>query len=148
MTEYRDLTISDKHTQSSRDSNTIPISDNSTTRKSTPGIIPRITTRIMTDTPSTPTTIPVETDVTAIHSNNYRSVIPTDTQALTALQNLISDDFQAEKTHSTQRKGEKTPDTRSTKRNEAFLLIQKIHNQLQTVQWDLQRLQSMHKYDL
>ena len=153
MRENRDLTISAAPTQSSRDSNTIPISDNFTTRKSTPGIIPRITTRIMTDTPSTPTTFPVETDVTAIpeevqvHSNNYRSVIPTDTQALTALQNLISDDFQAEKTHSTQRKGEKTPDTRSTKRNEAFLLIQKIHNQLQTVQWDLQRLQSMHKYD-
>ena len=50
-------------------------------------------------------------------------------------------------THSTQRKGEETPDTRSTKRNEAFQLIQKIYNQLQTVQWDLQRLQSMHKYD-
>ena len=153
MRENRDLTVSAAPTQSSRDSNTIPISDNSTTRKSTPGIIPRITTRIMTDTPSTPTTFSVETDVIAIpeevqvHSNNYRSVIPTDTQALTALQNLISDDFQAEKTHSTQRKGEKTPDTRSTKRNEAFLLIQKIHNQLQTVQWDLQRLQSMHKYD-
>ena len=150
MTKYRDLTVSDKHTQSSRDSNTISTPDNSTTGKSTP----RITTRIMTDTPSTPTTFPVETDVAAIpeevqvHSNNYRSVIPTDTQALTALQNLISDDFQAEKTHSTQRKGEKTPDTCSTKRNEAFLLIQKIHNQLQTVQWDLQRLQSMHKYDL
>ena len=144
MRENRDLTVSTAPTQSSRDSNTIPISDNSTTRKSTPRIIPRITTRIMTDTPSTPTTIRVETDVTAIHSNNYRSVIPTDTQALLALQNLISDDF---KTHSTQRKGEKTPDTRSTKRNEAFLLIQKIHNQLQTVQWDLQRLQSMHKYD-
>ena len=147
MTEYRDLTVSDKHTQSSRDSNTISIPDNSATRDSNPGIDTRITTGIMTDTPSTPTTLPVETDVTAIHSNNYRSVIPTDTQALTALQNLISDDFQAEKTHSTQRKGEKTPDTRSTKRNEAFLLIQKIHNQLQTVQWDLQRLQSMHKYD-
>ena len=145
MRENRDLTASTAPTQSSRDSNTI--SDNSTTRKSTPGIIPRITTRIMTNTPSTPTTLPVETDVTAIHSNNYRSVIPTDTQALTALQNLISDDFQAEKTHSTQRKGEKTPDTHSTKRNEAFLLIQKIHNQLQAVQWDLQRLQSMHKYD-
>ena len=139
MTEYRDLTVSDKHTQSSRDSNTIPISDNSTTRKSTPGIIPRITTGIMTDTPSTPTTLPVETDVTAIHSNNYRSVIPTDTQALTALQNLISDDFQAKNTHSTQRKGEETPD-------EAFQLIQKIHNQLQEVQWDLQRLHSLHKY--
>ena len=139
MTEYRDLTVSDKHTQSSGDSNTIPISDNSTTRKSTPGIIPRITTGIMTDTPSTPTTLPVETDVTAIHSNNYRSVIPTDTQALTALQNLISDDFQAKNTHSTQRKGEETPD-------EAFQLIQKIHNQLQEVQWDLQRLHSLHKY--
>ena len=144
MTEYRDLTVSDKHTQSSRDSNTIPISDNSTTRKSTPGIIPGITTGIMTDTPSTPTT-----DVTAIHaeipgelqihSSNYRSVIPTDTQALTALQNLISDDFQVKNTHSTQRKGEETPD-------EAFQLIQKIHNQLQEVQWDLQRLHSLHKY--
>ena len=157
MTEYRDLTVSDKHTQSSRDSNTISISDNSATRESNPGINTGITTGIMTDTPSTPTTFPVETDVTAIHaqiserlqmhSSNYRSVIPTDTQALTALQNLISDDFQAKNTHSTQRKGEETPGTRSTKRNEAFQLIQKIHNQLQTVQWDLQRLQSMHKYD-
>ena len=157
MTEYRDLTVSDKHTQSSRDSNTISISDNSATRESNPGINTGITTGIMTDTPSTPTTFPVETDVTAIHaqiserlqmhSSNYRSVIPTDTQALTALQNLISDDFQAKNTHSTQRKGEETPGTRSTKRNEAFQLIQKIHNQLHTVQWDLQRLQSMHKYD-
>ena len=144
MTEYRDLTVSDKHTQSSRDSNTISISDNSATRESNPGIITRITTGIMTDTP---TTFPVETDIAAIHLNNHRSVIPTDTQALTALQNLISDDFQAKNTPSTQRKGEETPDTRSTKRNEAFQLIQKIHNQLQTVQWDLQRLQSMHKYD-
>ena len=148
MTEYRDLTVSDKHTQSSRDSNTISISDNSVTRKSNPGIYTGITTGIMTDTPSTPTTFPVETDFTAMHTKvqaqSNRSVIPTDTQALTVLQNLLSDDFE---THSTQRKGEETPDTRSTKRNEAFLLIQKIHNQLQTVQWDLQRLQSMHKYD-
>ena len=147
MTEYRDLTVSDKHTQSSRDSNTISIPDNSATRKSNPGIISGITPRIMTDNPSITTTFPVETDVTAIHteipeelqmhSSNYRSVIPTDTQALTALQNLISDDFQAKNTHSTQRKAE----------DETFQLIQKIHNQLQTVQWDLQRLQSMHKYD-
>ena len=154
MTEYRDLTVSDMHTHSSRDFSTISISDNSATRKSIPGINTGITTGIMTDAPSTPTTFPVETDVTAIHaeipeelqmhSSNSRSVIPTDTQALTALQNLLSDDFE---THSTQRKGEETPDTRSTKRNEAFQLIQKIHNQLQTVQWDLQRLQSMHKYD-
>ena len=153
LRETRDPAISEMHTLSSRDSSTISISDNSATRKSIPGI----TTGIMTDTPSTPTTFPVETDVTAIyaeiserlqmHSSNYRSVIPTDTQALTALQNLISDDFQVKNTHSTQRKGEETPGTRSTKRNEAFQLIQKIHNQLQTVQWDLQRLQSMHKYD-
>ena len=149
MTEYRDLTVSDKHTQSSRDFSTISISDNSATRKS----IPRITPRIMTDTTSNPTTFPVETEVTAIHaeipeehSSNYRSVIPTDTQALTALQNLISDDFQAKNTYSTQRKGEETPDTRPDIQDEAFQLIQKIHNQLQQVQWDLQRLHSLHKY--
>ena len=149
MRENRDLTVSTTPTQSSRDSSTISIPDNSTTRKSDT----RITTGIMTDTFSE------ETGVTAIHaeipeelqmhSNNYRSVTPTDTQALTALQNLISDDFQAKNTRSTQRKGERTPDTRSTQRkgeDEAFQLIQKIHNQLQEVQWDLQRLHSLHKY--
>ena len=149
MALYRDLTVSDKHTQSSRDSNTISIPDNSATRKSNPGI----TTGIMTDTP---TTSSEETDVTAIHTdipeelqmhpNNYRSVTPTDTQALTALQNFISDDFQAKNTPSTQRKRE---DTRSIQRkgeDETFQLIQKIHNQLQEVQWDLQRLHSLHKY--
>ena len=153
MAFFRDLTVSTAPTQSSRDSNTISIPDNSATRKSNPGIISGITPRIMTDTTSNPTTFPVETDVTAIpaetpeeHSSNYRSVIPTDTQALTALQNLISDDFQAKNTHSTQRKGEETPDTRSELQDEAFQLIQKIHNQLQQVQWDLQRLHSLHKY--
>ena len=154
ITENRDLTVSAAPTQSSRDSNTISIPDNSTTRKSTPGIIPGITTGIMTDTPSTPNTFPVETDVTEIpeesqmHSNNYRSVIPTDTQALTALQNLISDsdDFQVKNIHSTQRKGEETPDTHPDIQDEAFQLIQKIHNQLQQVQWDLQRFHSLHKY--
>ena len=148
MAFFRDLTVSDKHTQSSRDSSTISISDNSTTRESIPGIIPRITPRIMTDTPSTPTTFPAEADVTGIpediqaHSSNARSVMPTDIQALTALQSLISDDFQTKNTPSTQRKGEDTPDIR----DEAFQLIQKIHNQLQEVQWDLQRLHSLHKY--
>ena len=158
LREIKGLAVSTAPTQSSRDSNTISIPDNSNTRKSTPGIIPGITTGIMTDTPSTPTTFPVETDVTAIpaeipeeiqmHSSNYRSVIPTDTQALTALQNLISDsdDFQAKNTHSTQRKGEETPDTHSELQDETFQLIQKIHNQLQQVQWDLQRLHSLHKY--
>ena len=155
MALFRDLTVSTAPTQSLRDSNTIFTPDNSATRESNPGI----TTGITPDAPSTPTTFPVETDVTAIHadipeelhmhSSNYRSVTPTDTQALTALQNLISDDFQAKKTHSTQRKGEETPDTRSIQRkgeDETFQLIQKIHNQLQQVQWDLQRLHSLHKY--
>ena len=114
MRENRDLTISDKHTQSSRDSSTISISDNSATRESIPGIIPGI----MTDTPSTPTTFSVETDVTVIpeetpeeiqvHSSSDRSVMPTDIQALTILQSLVSDDFQAKNTPSTQRKGENT----------------------------------------
>ena len=98
--EYRDLTVSEMHTHSSRDFSTISIPGNSATRKSITGINPGITTGITTDAPSTPTTFPVETDVTAIHaetpeelqihSSNYRSVIPTDTQALTALQNLLS----------------------------------------------------------
>ena len=156
LREIKGSAVSTAPTQSSRDSNTISIPDNSTTRKSNPGIDSGITPRIMTDNPSIPTTFSVETDVTAIpaeipeevqmHSNNYRSVMPTDTQALTALQSLISDDFQAKNTHSTQRKGEETPDTRSDIQDEAFQLIQKIHNQLQEVQWDLQRLHSLHKY--
>ena len=149
LRENRDLTASAVPTQSLRDSNTIFTPDNSATRESNPGI----DTGIMTDTPST---FSEETDVTAIHadiskelqmhSNNYRSVIPTDTQALTVLQNSISDDFQAKNTPSTQRKRE---DTRSIQRkgeDETFQLIQKIHNQLQEIQWDLQRLHSLHKY--
>ena len=153
LREIKGSAISTAPTQSSRDFNTISISDNCATRKSIPGITPRI----MTDNPSITTTSPVETGVTAIqaeipeeiqvHSSNYRSVIPTDTQALTALQNLISDDFQAKNTHSTQRKGEETPDTRPDIQDKAFQLIQKIHNQLQQVQWDLQRLHSLHKYE-
>ena len=148
MRENRDLTVSTASTQSSRDSNTISISDNSATRESNPGINTGITTGIMTDTPSTDVTaihaeIPEELQ---IHSNNYRSVIPTDIQALTVLQDLVSDDFQVKNTPSTQRKRE---DKRSIQRkgeDETFQLIQKIHNQLQEVQWDLQRLHSLHKY--
>ena len=139
--EYRDLTVSEKHIQSSRDSSTISISDNSIPGKAIPGI-----------KADNPTTFPVETDVTEIpeeiqmHSSNYRSVMPTDIQALTVLQGLVSDDFQAKNTHSTQRKGEETPDTHPDIQDEAFQLIQKIHNQLQQVQWDLQRLHLLHKY--
>ena len=158
LREIEGSTVSTAPTQSLRDSNTIFTPDNSNTRKSNPGITTGITTDAPS-TPSTPTTFSEETDVTAIHaenpeelqelqmhSSNYSSVIPTDTQALTALQNLISDDFQAKNTHSIQRKGEETPDTRSDIQDEAFQLIQKIHNQLQEVQWDLQRLHSLHKY--
>ena len=149
MAFFRDLTVSTAPTRSSRDSNTISIPDNSATRKSNPGINPGITPRITADTPST---FSVETDVTEIpeevqmHSSNYRSVMPTDIQALTVLQDLVSDDFQAKNTHSTQRKGEETPDICPDIQDEAFQLIQKIHNQLQQVQWDLQRLHSLHKY--
>ena len=151
LREIKGSAVSTAPTQSSRDSNTISIPDNSATRKSNPGIDTRITTGIMTDTPSTDVTainaeIPEELQM---HSSNYRSVIPTDIQALTVLQDLISDDFQAKNTSSTQRKGEETADTRSIQRkgeDETFLLIQKIHNQLQEVQWDLQRLHSLHKY--
>ena len=148
MRENRDLTVSTAPTQSLRDYITISTPDNSATRESNPGIDTRITTGIMTDTPSTNVTaihaeIPEELQ---IHSNNYRSVIPTDIQALTVPQDLVSDDFQAKNTPSTQRKRE---DTRSIQRkgeDETFQLIQKIHNQLQEVQWDLQRLHSLHKY--
>ena len=72
-----------------------------------------------------------------LSNNSY--VMPTDVQALTVLQDLLSDDFQAKNTHSIQRKGEDEKD-------EAFQLIQKIHNQLQQVQWHLKRLHSLHKY--
>ena len=156
LREIKGSAVSTAPTQSPRDSNTISISDNSATRKSNPGIDTGITPGIMTDTPSIPATFSVETDVTAIpteipeevqmHSSNYNYSMPTDIQALTVLQDLVSDDFQAKNTHSTQRKGEETPDTHSELQDETFQLIQKIHNQLQQVQWDLQRLHLLHKY--
>ena len=152
LRENRDLTASTAPTQSMRDSNTISFPDNSATRKS----VTRITTGIMTDTPNTPSTFSEETDITSIHaeipeelqmhSSNSRSVIPTDIQALTVLQDLVSDDFQARNTPSTQRKREDTHSIQRKGEDETFQLIQKIHNQLQEVQWDLQRLHSLHKY--
>ena len=128
MRDFRDLTISAKHTQSTRDSSTIFISENSTPRKSISGTKDGI-----------PTALQVETDISfntegeihpEIQLSNNRSVMPTDVQALTVLQDLVSDNFQVKNTHSTQRMGEDEKD-------EAFQLIQKIHNQLQQVQWDL-----------
>ena len=68
----RDLTVSDKHTHSSRDSNTISIPDNSATRKSNPGIISGITPRITTDNPSITTTSPVGNRRNSNSSRNSR----------------------------------------------------------------------------
>ena len=69
--------------------------------------------------------------------------MPTDEQALMALQSLLSDDFQSKKYNSLQRKGEDMNDMK----DEASQLIQKIHIQLQQVQCDLQKLHSLHKYE-
>ena len=124
MRETRDLNVSSKPSQSTRDPTTISIPDNSNFRKSTTG------TKADISTSETSVSFVTETD----------SIMPTDDQALMALQDLLSDDFQSKKSNSLQRKGE-------DKKDEAFQLIQKIHNQLQQVQCDLQKLHSLHKYE-
>ena len=128
--------VSSKHSQSTRDPTTISITGNSNFRKSTTGT-----------KADDPTALPVETSVSFDTEAEYRSIMPTDDQALMALQDLLSDpvqstsnDFQSKKSNSLQRKGE-------DKKGEAFQLIQKIHNQLQQVQHDLQKLHSLHKYE-
>ena len=127
MREIGDLNISAKPSQSTRDPTTISIPGNSNFRKSTIGT-----------KADSPTALPVETSVSFV--TETESIMPTDVQALTVLQDLLSDDFQSKKSNSLQRKGE-------DKKDEAFQLIQKIHNQLQQVQWDLQKLHSLHKYE-
>ena len=119
--------VSSKPSQSTRDPTTISIPGNSNFRKSTPG----------TKTDKF-TALPVETNVSFI--TETESIMPTDDQALMALQDLLSDDFQSKNSNSLQRMGE-------DKTDEAFQLIQKIHNQLQQVQFDLQKLHSLHKYE-
>ena len=133
MREIRDPAAYSKHTQSTRDPTTTSITGNSNFRKSTTG------TRA-DNSPDNPTALPVETSVSFATETKSRSIMPTDEQALMALQDLLSDDFQSEKSNSLQRKGE-------DKNNEAFQLIQKIHSQLQQVQCDLQKLHSLHKYE-
>ena len=118
--------VSSKHPQSTRDPTTISISDNSNYRKSTPG---------------------TNTSVSFATETKSRSIMPTDDQALMALQVFLSEDFQS---NSLQRKGEnayKEISEKKEKKDEAFQLIQKIHNQLQQVQCDLQKLHSLHKYE-
>ena len=129
MREIGDPAVFLKHTQSTRDPTTISIPGNSNFMKSTPGT-----------KADNSTALPVETSVSFDTEAEYRSIMPTDDQALMALQDLLSDDFQSKKSNSLQRKGE-------DKKDEAFQLIQKIHNQLQQVQCDLQKLHSLHKYE-
>ena len=129
MREIGDPAMFLKHTQSTRDPTTISILGNSNFRKSNPGT-----------KADNSTALPVETSVSFDTEAEYRSIMPTDDQALMALQDLLSDDFQSKKSNSLQRKGE-------DKKDETFQLIQKIHNQLQQVQCDLQKLHSLHKYE-
>ena len=141
MREIGDPAVSAKHTQSTRDSYTISISDNSTPRKSIPGIKTDSLTALPVETN---TDIPTEFVQNEQLSNN-RSVTPFSSFSSKVLQVSIpdptqstSDDFQAKNSNSLQRKGD----------DDALQLIQKIHNQLQQVQWDLQRLHSLHKYKI
>ena len=129
MREIGDPAVFLKHSQSTRDPTTISISGNSNFRKSTTGT-----------KADNSTALPVETSVSFATEAESRSIMPTDDQALMAVQDLLSDDFQSKKSNSLQRKGE-------DKKDEAFQLIQKIHNQLQQVQCDLQKLHLLHKYE-
>ena len=124
--------VSLKHSQSTRDPTTITNPGNSNFRKSTPGTNSDIST-----------TLPVQSNVSFATEAESRSIMPTDDQALMALQSLLSDDFQSKKYNSLQRKGEDMNDIK----DEASQLIQKIHIQLQQVQCDLQKLHSLHKYE-
>ena len=126
MREIGDPAVFLKHTQSTRDPTTISTPGNSNFRKSTTGT--------NTDTSTAETSVSFATEAES------RSIMPTDDQALMVLQDLLSDNFQSKKSNSLQRKGEDNKD-------EAFQLIQKIHNQLQQVQCDLQKLHSLHKYE-
>ena len=129
MREIGDPAVYSKHTQSTRDPTTTSIAGNSNFRKSTTGT-----------KADNSTALPVETSVSFATETKSSPIMPTDEQALMALQDLLSDNFQSKKSNSLQRKGE-------DKKDEAFQLIQKIHNQLQQVQCDLQKLHSLHKYE-
>ena len=129
MRETRDLNISAKPTQSTRDSCTIATPNNSTIKKSISG---------------TQTDMVFE-DWYEISFNKKGKDVSV--KPLKVLQDSLPDPihfvekgFQSKTANSTQRKGEDGKDT-------AFQLIQKIHIQLQQVQEDLQRLHLMHKYE-
>ena len=65
--------------------------------------------------------------------------MPINVQVLKNIQDSISESFLSKNTHSIEFPEEKEEDT-------AFLITQKIKNQLQVIQWDLQRLHLLHKY--
>ena len=98
MREIRDPAVSTKHTQSTRDLNTISISDNSNSRESTTGTQDSVQTALHAEI-SHSFDSKKEMHSEAPLSNN-RSVMPTDVQALTVLQDLLSDDFQVKKSNS------------------------------------------------
>ena len=127
--ETRDLNVSVKPTQSTRDFCTIATPNNSTIKKSISGT--------QTDM--------VFKDWYEISFNKKGKDVSI--KPLKVLQDSLPDPihfiekgFQLKTVNSTQRKGEDGIDT-------ATQLIQKIHIQLQQVQEDLQRLHLMHKYE-
>ena len=119
MRENRDSTISEKHIQSSGDSSTISISDNSNPRKSISGIMADTSNRFSADTDIAEAPEIIQSP----QVSNNRSVMPTDIQALTVLQDLVSDDFQAKNTPSTQRKRGNTRPIQRKGEDETFQLI-------------------------
>ena len=141
MRETRDPAISAKHTQSTRDLTTISIPGNSNSRESTTGTQDSIQTALEVESSfSLATSKEMHPEFAqSVQLSSNRSVMPTDIQALTVLQDLLSDDLQAKKSNSLQRKGD-------DKKDEVFQLIQKLHDQLQQVQFDLQKLHLIHKY--
>ena len=82
MREVRDLNISAKPSQSTRDPTTISIPGNSNFRKSTTGTKADISTAL-----------PVETNVSFATETESRSIMPTDDQALMALRGYIPQSY-------------------------------------------------------
>ena len=121
--EFRDLTISVKPPQSTGDSCTIPTSINSTLKKSISGT--------KTDKADNSPAPPIEEWHEISFNKKGKDV---SVKQLKVLQDSLPDPihfiekgFQLKTVNSTQRKGKDRKDT-------AFQLIQKIHNQLQQVQ--------------
>ena len=82
--------VSAKHTQSTRDPTTISIPGNSYFRESTPGTQNNIQTELQVESSiSFATSKEIPEFVQNEHLSNNRSIIPTDIQALTVLQDLL-----------------------------------------------------------